>query len=308
MLASPGLIPGGVIPPTLQHTSPFIAPGQAAPAPQAPQAPATAVNPALPLQPAPPSNQLDVTANHASSISKTKTAAAAAINWGRVLSGFGGGVAGGGLAYNNAIQSGLSPTEAILPTTIGTLSGGMSGTGIHKARQEGSTLPQAFGKAKVPVMTTLANDMYGAPLWANLKGNILEQKDRLTGTPTADLMKYLGGGALTIAGLAALFQATRAAKRVGDGEPLVNASSTVFAGGSGGPDNPNVGGKVRVMLPTRNPGDNETEVELPLENVPLSGAVLHNIRRDVRRRLRAEGSSRTIPRGSGTSVKTLMAV
>lgn len=241
----------------------------------------------------------------------TKTASK--LNWGKILGGVTGASIGGGLAFNNATSSGLSPSEAILPTTIGTLSGGMAGTGIVKARQGGATLSSAIGQAKVPVMTTLANDMYGAPLWALMKGKIQGMKDdhaalSITG---GDVAKYVGGGALTLAGLAALYQGARAAKRVGDGEPLVNSTSTnnVFAGGTGGPDNPNVGGKIRVTLPTRNPGDNETQVELPLENMPMSNAILNDIRRDTRRRLRLEGGVRTVRKGSPPqSLKTLMAV
>ena len=125
-------------------------------------------------------------------------------------------------------------------------------------------------------------------------------------TPTA-----VGGGILGLAALAALYQGTRAAKRVGDGEPLVNASTSnnVYAGGSGGTENPNMGGKVRVTLPTRHAGDNETQVEFPMENMPMSGAIIDQIRRDTKRRLRTEGASRTIhPGAAPTTMKSLMSV
>jgi hypothetical protein len=267
--------------------------------------------PSLPISDGSAATTMRDTSSMADSINRKM---AAPVNWGKIIGGLTGAGVGGGLAFNNATSSGLSPSEAILPTVIGTLSGGMAGTGIVRARQNGATLPAAIGQAKVPVLTTIANDMYGAPLWANLKANLQVLKDQhiaSTSITGGDVAKYVGGGALTVAALAALYQGARAAKRVGDGEPLVNASTTnsVFAGGSGGPDNPNVGGKIRVTLPTRHAGDNETQVELPLENIPMSGAIIDQIRRDTKRRLRAEGSSRTIhPGANPTTMKSLMSV
>jgi len=76
-------------------------------------------------------------------------------------------------------------------------------------------------------------------------------------------------------------------------------NSTVFAGGTGGPDNPNVGGKIRVTLPTRKPGDHETTVEVPMENIGLPNTLFTNIRRDTKRRLRTETEARTMHRGPG---------
>jgi len=57
-------------------------------------------------------------------------------------------------------------------------------------------------------------------------------------------------------------------------------------------------GKIRVTLPTRDPDDVETSIEMPFmpESVNLSRNVQDNLARDIRRRLRGEGRERTIRR------------
>lgn len=229
----------------------------------------------------------------------------ASVPWSKTLTTL-GTILGGGAAFSNAKNTGLSDSEAILPTAVGLVSGGLAGRGVANA--SAGKIP--WSKAMVPVSTTLANDMYGAPVWAMMKGKIHEQKADSAERPLKNFAVGAGGGALTIAALAALYHGARAAKRISEGQPLVNAetSNTIYSG-AGGPDNPNVGGKMIVSLPTKNPGDSETMIELPLENVPMSESLIRRIRRDTNRRLRAETSARTLTYDrSPESVKKLMAV
>jgi hypothetical protein len=249
---------------------------------------------------------------------KDKSRKVGANVWGNII----GTLAGGGLAYNNAVNTGLSGSEAILPVLIGGISGGAAGGGYVKGRANGMSKWEATKAMKGPIAMTLANDMYGAPLWANMKGNIQAQKDNhlaaiKSNSPAGewsnkDIALGVGGGALTLGALAALYQGTRAAKSVADGQPLVNATTTnsVFTG-AGGPENPNVGGKMYVTLPTKNPGDKETTIELPLENMPLSSALVNKLRRDTKRRLRTESDYRTVRKDAPENsdrIKQLMAV
>lgn len=53
-------------------------------------------------------------------------------------------------------------------------------------------------------------------------------------------------------------------------------------------------GRVRVTLPTKQPGDAETTVEVPIEDVDLSQNLYRNLGRDTRRRLRAESRERKV--------------
>lgn len=56
-------------------------------------------------------------------------------------------------------------------------------------------------------------------------------------------------------------------------------------------------GVARVTLPTDQPGDLETQIQLPVGDLHLSNAILQNLGRDTRRRLRAETRQRTVRRG-----------
>ena len=53
------------------------------------------------------------------------------------------------------------------------------------------------------------------------------------------------------------------------------------------------GGRLKVTLPTRNPGDQETTIEMPFNQINLTPTAISRVTRDLRRRLRAEGKSRT---------------
>jgi hypothetical protein len=52
-------------------------------------------------------------------------------------------------------------------------------------------------------------------------------------------------------------------------------------------------GRIRVTLPTKNKGDAETQLDLPVQEMALSDALVGKIRRDVRGRLRHETNERT---------------
>ena len=56
-------------------------------------------------------------------------------------------------------------------------------------------------------------------------------------------------------------------------------------------------GRVRITLPTKDPNDNETQIELPLDHYKLTQTAVTQLRRDLRRRLREEGEERTRTRG-----------
>lgn len=51
--------------------------------------------------------------------------------------------------------------------------------------------------------------------------------------------------------------------------------------------------RIRIALPTRNPNDKETVVDMPFNNDLFSNAMRSNLERDIKRRARAEGGSRT---------------
>ena len=60
-------------------------------------------------------------------------------------------------------------------------------------------------------------------------------------------------------------------------------------------------GRVRVKLPTNKPGDQETEIDMPFEQMDISNALRGAIARDTKRRLRSESASRVMHRGTPAS-------
>lgn len=85
--------------------------------------------------------------------------------------------------------------------------------------------------------------------------------------------------------------------------PLAVALGLLGAGGLGYAGlrsirNKNVSkGRIQVAMPTRNPGDKETIIDLPLDSPLLSTAMSSNLDRDIKRRIRQEGRSRTLTAG-----------
>ena len=58
-------------------------------------------------------------------------------------------------------------------------------------------------------------------------------------------------------------------------------------------------GKIRVALPTKEPGDQETIMELPVDDLEVSKAQFTRLQRDMRRRIRKETKERTVTRTLG---------
>ena len=52
-------------------------------------------------------------------------------------------------------------------------------------------------------------------------------------------------------------------------------------------------GRIRVTLPTKNKGDAETQIDMPVQQLDMSDALFGKIRRDFRSRLRTETNART---------------
>jgi ribosomal protein S18 acetylase RimI-like enzyme len=59
-------------------------------------------------------------------------------------------------------------------------------------------------------------------------------------------------------------------------------------------------GKIRVALPTKDPGDQETIVELPIDDLDVSRSQFEKLQRDLRRRIRKETKERTVQRTLGS--------
>lgn len=123
-------------------------------------------------------------------------------------------------------------------------------------------------------LTSALSDMAGA------------MKDKVAPAPTSlqqigDLMsknKLLTAGAgLGIGGLA-----------VGAGM-LANKGINALRGLAKKDDH----GRIRVTLPTRKPGDAETQLDLPIQDIPISNAMFGRLRRDFRNRVHTETKERT---------------
>jgi hypothetical protein len=59
-------------------------------------------------------------------------------------------------------------------------------------------------------------------------------------------------------------------------------------------------GKIRVALPTKDPEDQETIVELPIDDLDVSKSQFEKLQRDLRRRIRKETKERTVQRTLGS--------
>jgi RimJ/RimL family protein N-acetyltransferase len=59
-------------------------------------------------------------------------------------------------------------------------------------------------------------------------------------------------------------------------------------------------GKIRVALPTKDPEDQETIVELPIDDLDVSKSQFEKLQRDLRRRIRRETKERTVQRTLGS--------
>lgn len=133
------------------------------------------------------------------------------------------------------------------------------------------------GVEHIPAAVGAASTAAGAEA---LKGESLSRVSKA--------LPWIAGGALGLGGLGLLLKSRQ-------GPPQ---GTTVIQQGSNTPAEQ--GGKLRVTLPTRNPGDQETQLELPFspETVNLSTALQGKLLRDTRRRLLAEVDSRTYRKDS----------
>jgi RimJ/RimL family protein N-acetyltransferase len=59
------------------------------------------------------------------------------------------------------------------------------------------------------------------------------------------------------------------------------------------------GGRVRVALPTKDPNDEETTIELPMDDLDVSRTQFEKLQRDLRRRIRKETKERTVQKTLG---------
>lgn len=145
-------------------------------------------------------------------------------------------------------------------------------------------------KRKVPAGIATMATMLTTPLMhaggSGIKG--MEQSvDRLTNLTKVEedrqrLLRRLGVGGLALGGAAALGGLSLARRAVRNAEKPKPV-----------PVDP---GRVRVTLPTRDPSDVETHVELPLDHPLLTQTNVRKLRRDLRQRLRDESKERRLLR------------
>jgi GNAT superfamily N-acetyltransferase len=107
-------------------------------------------------------------------------------------------------------------------------------------------------------------------------------------------------GGLGVGGVAAA--SLIAAALAGGGYQIAKAikdKPVAAGGGEGAAPGTAAGGRIRVTLPTKNPNDSETTIDLPFDEFSaLSPALRQRIERDTRRRLYAETNARTRRIGS----------
>lgn len=124
---------------------------------------------------------------------------------------------------------------------------------------------------------------YVKPLAARLPGLVDAKANELNRIPEPDkgdpnaLLKgtAIGGGALAL-----LLGALYGNKFLGEAQ----TSNAIAA--------QQAKGRVKVTLPTKNPNDGETQVEMPMDTINLSNNLYNQLGRDTRRRLRGESKER----------------
>ncbi len=132
--------------------------------------------------------------------------------------------------------------------------------------------------------TTLLAGPYVKPLLARMP-NLVDAKsnelNRAPAAPPSNRNETLLKGGLAGGGIVALLAA------LGLGKSFLGTAqeSNAIAAQQGK-------GRVKVTLPTKNPGDGETQIEMPMENINLSNNLYNSLGRDTRRRLRGESKER----------------
>lgn len=166
-------------------------------------------------------------------------------------------------------------SDALSNVALGAVGGGaMKGGHFGKGLTLALTAPYLKGAAgRVPKMMSSATDRLDAGTKA------LGAPTGTSGIAPETLAKWLGGGLLLGGGAFGL-------KKILD---EMSARRQLEESRSGG--------KVRVTLPTKNPGDGETQIEMPVASAPISNSLQGGLNRDVLRRLRREVASRTYSHG-----------
>jgi GNAT superfamily N-acetyltransferase len=175
-----------------------------------------------------------------------------------------------GLAHMDANRAGMMILNSLLGTAVPSIFSknksqrmmGLTGLGAIPAKD---VLAQAVGLTK--------NTAGAVRQWGESQG-------ALKLDPKA-LAMLLGAGALTAGG-------AYGAKKIYDG---------LMAGAAG-----KNRGRVNLKLPTRDPNDAETSVDLPIEDVQLSAPIMQAIGRDTRRRLRSEAAERVRRKRQGPAL------
>jgi hypothetical protein len=155
-----------------------------------------------------------------------------------------------------------------------------AGFGTNAAIQKLGGGGAVSAMASVPIVKDLA--FAARPVVSALPQSLENLKPLETKTdlaPVADALKTVGavGAGVGAAGIGtyALLSALKAYREKKDREK--------------GTDQ----GKIRVTLPTKNPNDQETSIEIPFSQIPMSASLQARVQRDFRNRLRKETLERT---------------
>jgi hypothetical protein len=167
-------------------------------------------------------------------------------------------------------------SDAVSNVVLGATGGGMMRGGhFGKGLTLALTAPYLKGAAgRVPKMMSAATDRIDAGTDA------LSAPTTPSGIAPETLMKLLGGGLLLGGGALGI-------KKIVDEMAARRQLEETRSGG-----------RVRVTLPTKNPGDGETQIDMPVASAPISNSLQGGLNRDVLRRLRREVASRTYRHGA----------
>jgi len=179
--------------------------------------------------------------------------------------------------------SGLAPQNDGLRTIMLGLNTGLMRTGAPLMKNP-ATVPLGMGiLGSIPAKDMLLQGLGVLPVIGQAAGRHALPTDAGTQGMGTGAKVALGTGAAALAALlgSSIYNGNRQTKAA---EEAVQREQ---------------GGKIRVTLPTKNPGDQETQLEMPINNVSFSNALMQNLHRDIRRRLRTETAARTYRRVAG---------
>ena len=168
---------------------------------------------------------------------------------------------------------------------LGVAGGGMMGKGLANAGGENAASMIGGGAATIglsPVKDWVAQSL---PAASKLPG-MVENISNSTGMSKGERLALMGIGGAGLAGLG-----IGGYKALGALRDLVNTEKE------------RGGGRMRVTLPTRNPNDRETVIDVPFHEVGVSNNARSKMQRDLRRRVNAEVKERTIKRRKNPASK-----